>query len=650
MSIKITTGTYRQVSVYLIGLILVATIITMTVVSLTPSRAQAAPVTGFSPGRIIDDAVFTNVSSLNAEQIQIFLNSKVPACDTWGEQPSEYGGGTRAEWGAAHGNPAPFICLKDYSEGGKSAAQIIYDAAHEFQINPQVFIVLLQKEQGLITDTWPLATQYRTATGYGCPDTAPCDSQYYGLTNQIRWSGRMFRAIMNNSPTWYTPYILGDNFIRWSPNSACGGSNVYIENRSTQALYNYTPYQPNQAALNAGYGTGDSCSAYGNRNFFQYFKDWFGSTQTIIPYAWRLVSQEAYTDSNRTINFTDNDISLAPGQTAYLRVRAQNMGYRQWEDTVRLGTSKPQDRSSVFADSSWWGTGRINKNVATVSSGNIATFEFSVTAPQDTGTYKEYFNLVADGSAWMNDLGMYYTLNVVPRIQADSSATKLAPGEELAIGNYLLSPEKQSVLTLQGDGNLVLYSGFKPRWSTNSHGSTATRLVMQEDGNLVLYKQDGSPLWASGTQGNTGASMYLQIDGNIVVYSSTGTPLWDAGFIGRPDYLGRVSQELPISDFYPGQTLQTTDRKYKFILQQDGNLVLYSQNKPVWASTTAGTEVSHAAMQPDGNLVLYSESGTPLWHSGTFGRGSSRVAIQPDGNLVIYNNDGPTWFSNTQGQ
>ena len=28
----------------------------------------------------------------------------------------------------------------------------------------------------------------------------------------------------------------------------------------------------------AGYGTGDSCSAYGNRNFYNYFTDWFGET------------------------------------------------------------------------------------------------------------------------------------------------------------------------------------------------------------------------------------------------------------------------------------------------------------------------------------------------------------------------------------
>lgn len=238
----------------------------------TPSHAIS-----WSAGRIIDNLIFTNSNTMDPQAIQNFLNSKVPTCDTWGTQPSEFGGGTRAQWGTARGTPPPYICLKDYSEGGKSSAQLIYDTAQEFQINPQVLIVLLQKEQGLVTDTWPLPVQYRSATGYGCPDTAACDSQYYGLTNQIRWSARMFRAIINNSPTWYTPYILGNNTIQYNPNSSCGSSVVNIENSATQALYNYTPYQPNQAALDAGWGTAP-CGAYGNRNFVLYFNDWFGAT------------------------------------------------------------------------------------------------------------------------------------------------------------------------------------------------------------------------------------------------------------------------------------------------------------------------------------------------------------------------------------
>jgi hypothetical protein len=239
-------------------------------------QASATPIIDLKAGRIIEDNVFTNSISMNPAQIQSFLNGKVPNCDTWGTQASEFGGGTRRQWAEARGYSAPFTCLKDYVEGGNSAAQIIYNIAQQYQINPQVFIVLLQKEQGLVTDTWPTSTQYKTATGYGCPDTAACDSQYFGLTNQLSWSAKMFRAILNNSPTWYTPYNLGANFIRWSPNSSCGGSTVNIENRSTQALYNYTPYQPNASALAAGYGVGDSCGAYGNRNFYLYFRDWFG--------------------------------------------------------------------------------------------------------------------------------------------------------------------------------------------------------------------------------------------------------------------------------------------------------------------------------------------------------------------------------------
>ncbi|MGA1827654.1 MAG: hypothetical protein WAZ28_05330, partial [Microbacterium sp.] len=54
---------------------------------------------------------------------------------------------------------------------------------------------------------------------------------------------------------------------------------VYVQNQATANLYYYTPYQPNAAAIRAGYGEGDGCSSYGNRNFFQYFSDWFGATQ-----------------------------------------------------------------------------------------------------------------------------------------------------------------------------------------------------------------------------------------------------------------------------------------------------------------------------------------------------------------------------------
>ncbi len=132
---------------------------------------------------------------MNVSQIQQFLDAKVPVCDTNGTQLTGrwYSAAgryyTRAEWGALVGHPAPFTCLKDYKEnpttkqnnysspttplaGGLSAAQIIWNTSQQYNINPQAFIVLLQKEQALVTDDWPYFTQYSHATGANCPDTA----------------------------------------------------------------------------------------------------------------------------------------------------------------------------------------------------------------------------------------------------------------------------------------------------------------------------------------------------------------------------------------------------------------------------------------------------------------------------------------------
>lgn len=264
-------------------------------IMITPNKTTALSGDSFQAGKIIDDGVFKDEGSMTTSQIQQFLDSKVPVCDTNGTQP--YAGTTRAAYGASRGNPAPYICLKDYTEtvravsssdgycsgsttsGTKTAARIIYDVARACDINPQVILVMLQKEQSLITDDWPWQRQYDVALGYGCPDTAPCDEEYFGFFNQVWQAANAFNRYAAN-PTWYSYRSGRNNTIYWHPDlSRCGSSSVYIQNQATANLYIYTPYRPNQAALNNLYGTGDSCSSYGNRNFWRMFNDWFGSTQ-----------------------------------------------------------------------------------------------------------------------------------------------------------------------------------------------------------------------------------------------------------------------------------------------------------------------------------------------------------------------------------
>jgi len=247
----------------------------------------------FKPGHIIDDIVFYNKDAMSAAQIQTFLNQKVPTCDTLGAKIYS-GTKTRAQSGTERGYPPPYICLKDYRQdipertassycdylpatADQTAAQIIYAVSQACGVNPQVLLVLLQKEQSLVTDEWPFSIQYRSATGYGCPDTAPCDAQYYGFFNQIyraAWQYKVYRGNPNN----YNYRAGRNNYIQYNPTASCGGQNVFIDNQATAGLYIYTPYVPNQKALDNLYGTGDSCSAYGNRNFWRMFTEWFGST------------------------------------------------------------------------------------------------------------------------------------------------------------------------------------------------------------------------------------------------------------------------------------------------------------------------------------------------------------------------------------
>jgi hypothetical protein len=172
--------------------------------------------------------------------------------------------------------------------GAISAAEIIKRASDSYGINPKVLLVLIQKESigPLLTDTWPLPNQYKSVVGYACPDTAPCDAKYAGFYNQIMNAAYQFKYYKDHAHDKnqygnyiyrHQPYNTVD--LRYNPNVSCGSTPTRMDNYATSGLYNYTPYQPNQAALNNMYGTGDNCSAYGNRNFWRLFNDWFGTVR-----------------------------------------------------------------------------------------------------------------------------------------------------------------------------------------------------------------------------------------------------------------------------------------------------------------------------------------------------------------------------------
>ncbi|WP_158685621.1 SH3 domain-containing protein [Microbacterium halophytorum] len=231
-----------------------------------------ASLRGWNAGNIISDRELFNGSTMSLSAIKSFLAEKVPNCQSGYTCLPEFRQNTNYK--------APDRFCDGYTaRTGESAAAIIYRVAKSCDINPKALIVMLQKEQGLVTHVWPSDWRYTIAMGMACPDTAACDTRYYGFQNQVYGAARQLQVYTQDD--YFSWYPVGKTSnVRYSPNAACGSSPVTIQNKATAALYYYTPYQPNRAALNAGYGTGDSCSTYGNRNFYNYYTDWFGPTRT----------------------------------------------------------------------------------------------------------------------------------------------------------------------------------------------------------------------------------------------------------------------------------------------------------------------------------------------------------------------------------
>lgn len=235
------------------------------------STVAASEQSSFDAGNIMSDAVFFDKTTMTESQIQAFFLSKVPSCRSGHVCLINF----RADTFTREATPR---CARYEGAAGESAARIVYKVAQACNINPRVLIVMLQKEQGLVTKSAPGTWEWQASMGYGCPDTAPCATQYYGFYNQVYLAAAQMQRYTQTPDSWN--FRAGRyNNIGYHPNTSCGSSSVYIDNQATANLYIYTPYQPNAAALAAGYGLGNSCSAYGNRNFYNYFTDWFGSTQ-----------------------------------------------------------------------------------------------------------------------------------------------------------------------------------------------------------------------------------------------------------------------------------------------------------------------------------------------------------------------------------
>jgi len=129
------------------------------------------------------------------------------------------------------------------------------------------------------------------------------------------------------------------------------------------------------------------------------------------------------------------------------------------------------------------------------------------------------------------------------------------------VQQFIVSPNGKFRLIMQSDGNLVLFKTRHYHWIWGTHTShyrnyAPFKFVVQEDGNMVLYDKDGKSRWDSKTQ---------QEPKEVEV------------------------EEKKKGDKKKEKTTKKVPWKVELTLQDDGNLVLYREDKKVlWSSKTAG--------------------------------------------------------------
>ena len=162
---------------------------------------------------------------------------------------------------------------------------------------------------------------------------------------------------------------------------------------------------------------------------------------------------------NWTINVTPNTYSYQlldfsgtpsnqPNGTAAHTLTIKNTGNMAWTNTgdaatIRLGTERPKDHASRLQHSSWLSAARVGSfagqaeldengqvvksggsvvyddEVHSIEPGQAAHFIFITQTPGAPFTGNEHFNFVVDGVAWLNDVGIYWPVDIRQHYHAE---------------------------------------------------------------------------------------------------------------------------------------------------------------------------------------------------------------------------------------
>ncbi len=250
----------------------------IAILLLLPSAAAAQDVLpGFNPNILIPDTAFNDTKTFGGpEGIQRFLEIKGSVlANTSPDFLAKLAEPNNTALKTSLGDPEPNLGRL------RTAAELIWDASQASGLNPQVILVTLNKEQGLIGNTIApdrLGRALNHAMGFDCPDGSSCGNLFPGFYYQLFGNAdtegnRYLGATKSLMKSFTTPGGRGPT-IAGAPakvgqdvtlGNTLGDFNgiflqqiVTLGNRATAALYRYTPHVFN-----------------GNYNFWKFFTSWF---------------------------------------------------------------------------------------------------------------------------------------------------------------------------------------------------------------------------------------------------------------------------------------------------------------------------------------------------------------------------------------
>lgn len=244
----------------------------------TPSATATGPApvvpdtAGFDPAYLINDDIFYDADAMTRQEVTDFIARVNDGC-----LPGPDGTAclAQARFDVEEREPT-LACPGGLAPASQaSAADVVWAVSQACDVNPQVLLVLVQKEQGLLTASGATLTarDYEAAAGYACPDGAACDPAWSGFVRQLYGAASQFQRY-RLQPAGYRVRAGVPTTLGYSPDPACGSGELTAVSQATAGLYNYTPYLANQA-VTSGSG-GDDCSNFGAWNFYGYFRTFFG--------------------------------------------------------------------------------------------------------------------------------------------------------------------------------------------------------------------------------------------------------------------------------------------------------------------------------------------------------------------------------------